>query len=252
MRKKIIAGNWKMNLNKNEVMHLYGELELSVDNLAHADVFVFAPFVYLDALNTARNNEGLLHVGAQNFYPSQAGAFTGEISINHLKDLGVNVVLVGHSERRAIFQEDEKFLKQKVDVALEGNFTVFFCCGEPEDIRESGQHFDFVEKQLRASLLHLDATKFKNVVIAYEPVWAIGTGKTASNEQANEMHKHIRSLLRIQYGDAVADHTRVLYGGSCNPINAAGLFEMPDIDGGLIGGASLKAADFMSIINAAR
>jgi triosephosphate isomerase len=252
MRKKIIAGNWKMNLNKNEAMHLFGELELSVDNLAHAEVFVFAPFVYLDTLNVARNAEGLLQVGAQNFYPAQSGAFTGEISIDHLKDLGVKTVLIGHSERRNILHEDERFLKQKVDIALANNFTVFFCCGEPEDVRERGAHFDFVEKQLRASLLHLEASNFDKVVIAYEPVWAIGTGKTASNEQANEMHQHIRGLLRGLHGESVAEQVRILYGGSCNPKNAAGLFSMSDIDGGLIGAASLEASDFMSIINAAR
>ena len=252
MRKKIIAGNWKMNLTKNEAMHLYGELEVSVDNLAHADVYVFSPFVFLDALNYARNADGLLHIGAQNFYPAQAGAYTGEISINHLKDLALSAVLVGHSERRALFHENEQFLKHKVDAALNNNFTVFFCCGEPEEIRERGEHFSFVENQLNASLFHVDAAQFKNIVIAYEPVWAIGTGKTATNEQANEMHQHIRALLSNRFGQEIAETTRILYGGSCNPTNAAGLFSMPDIDGGLIGGASLKASDFLSIINAAR
>jgi triosephosphate isomerase len=252
MRKKIIAGNWKMNLTKNEAMHLYGELEVSVDNLSHADVYVFSPYVYLDALNVAQNADGLLHVGAQNFYPAEAGAYTGEISINHLKDLGVSAVLVGHSERRALFHEHEQFLKQKVDLALENGFTVFFCCGEPEEIRERGEHFSFVENQLNASLFHVDASKFKNIVIAYEPVWAIGTGKTATNKQANEMHQHIRALLSNRFGEEIAENTRILYGGSCNPTNAAGLFSMSDIDGGLIGGASLKALDFLSIINAAR
>lgn len=252
MRKKIIAGNWKMNLTKNEALHLYGEVEVSVDNLAHAEVVVFAPHVFLDALNVAKNAEGLLSVGAQNFYPADAGAFTGEISVSHLKDLGVSTVLIGHSERRSLFNESAELLKQKVDVALQNGFTLFFCCGEPEEIRESGKHFDYVAQQLQDSLLHVDGAKFNQIVIAYEPVWAIGTGKTASNEQANEMHQHIRTLLRNQYGDEVADQTRILYGGSCNPTNAAGLFAMPDIDGGLIGGASLKAADFLSIIQAAR
>jgi triosephosphate isomerase (TIM) len=241
-----------MNLNKKEVLHLFGELELSVDNLAHAEVYVFAPFVYLDALNVARNADGLLHVGAQHFYPAQSGAFTGEISLDHLKDLGVSTVLIGHSERRNVLHEDEDFLKQKVNIALAHNFTVFFCCGEPDDVRERGTHFDFVEEQLRASLLHLEASNFKKVVIAYEPVWAIGTGKTASNEQANEMHQHIRDILRKLYGKDVAEQVRILYGGSCNPTNAAGLFSMSDIDGGLIGAASLEAGNFMSVINAAR
>ena len=252
MRKKIIAGNWKMNLTKNEALHLYGELEVSVDNLAHADVVVFAPHVFLDALNVAKNAEGLLSVGAQNFYQAESGAFTGEISVNHLKDLGVSTVLIGHSERRALFHEDAELLKRKVELALNQGFTVFFCCGEPEPIRESGQHFDYVAQQLIESLLHVDSSRFNQIVIAYEPVWAIGTGKTATNEQANEMHKHIRSLLHKQYGEQIAQQTRILYGGSCNPSNAAGLFTMSDIDGGLIGGASLKAADFLSIIYAAR
>jgi triosephosphate isomerase (TIM) len=252
MRKKIIAGNWKMNLTKNEAMHLFGELELSVDNLAHSEVFVFAPFVYLDALNTARNADGMLHLGAQNFYPAHSGAFTGEIALSHLKDLGVNTVLIGHSERRMLFHETEDFIKDKIDAAILNRFTVFFCCGEPEDIRDAGQHFDYVEKQLRGSLLHLNASSFGQVVISYEPIWAIGTGKTASNEQANEMHKHIRSLLKANYGEHIAEQTRIIYGGSCNANNSAGLFSMSDIDGGLIGGASLKASDFLSIINSAR
>ncbi len=252
MRKKIIAGNWKMNLTKNEALHLFGELELSVDNLTHAEICVFPPYVFLDALNVARNAEGLLNIGAQNFYPAESGAFTGEISVNHLKDLGLNTVLIGHSERRAIFKEDADFLKQKVDEALKQNFTIFFCCGEPEEVREAGEHFAYVENQLNDALLHIDPEHFDKVVIAYEPVWAIGTGKTASNEQANEMHQHIRALLRSRFGDSIASATRILYGGSCNPTNAAGLFSMSDIDGGLIGGASLKASDFLAIINAAR
>lgn len=252
MRKKIIAGNWKMNLTKNEALHLFGELELSVDNLTHAEICVFPPYVFLDALNVARNAEGLLNIGAQNFYPAESGAFTGEISVNHLKDLGLNTVLIGHSERRAIFKEDADFLKQKVDEALKQNFTIFFCCGEPEEVREAGEHFAYVENQLNDALLHIDPENFNKVVIAYEPVWAIGTGKTASNEQANEMHQHIRALLRSKFGGSIADATRILYGGSCNPSNAAGLFAMSDIDGGLIGGASLKASDFLAIINAAR
>ncbi len=252
MRKKIIAGNWKMNLTKKEALHLFGELELSVDSLAHAEICVFPPYVFLDALNVARNAGGLLNIGAQNFYPAESGAFTGEISVNHLKDLGLNTVLIGHSERRAIFKEDADFLKQKVDAALKQNFTIFFCCGEPEEVREAGEHFAYVENQLNDALLHIDPENFNKVVIAYEPVWAIGTGKTASNEQANEMHQHIRALLRSRFGDSIADTTRILYGGSCNPSNAAGLFAMSDIDGGLIGGASLKASDFLAIINAAR
>lgn len=252
MRKKIIAGNWKMNLTKNEALHLYGELEVSVDNLSHAEVVVFAPHVFLDALNVAKNAEGLLTIGAQNFYPAESGPFTGEISTKQLKDLDVNTVLIGHSERRTILNENEDFLKQKVDVAIQHGFTVFFCCGEPEEVRKAGQHMHFVEQQLNDSLFHLKAAEFTNIVIAYEPVWAIGTGQSATNDEANQMHQHIRSLLRSKFGDAIANNTRIVYGGSCNPRNAASLFDMSDIDGGLIGGASLKASDFLSIINAAR
>jgi len=252
MRKKIIAGNWKMNLTKREALHLFGEVELSAENMSHAEIYVFPPTLHLDALRLASNTDGLLNLGAQNFYPAMSGAFTGEISINHLLDLRVNTVLVGHSERRVLFYEDDFFVKKKVDAAIQNKMIVFFCCGEPEEVRNQNKQNDFIFEQLQNSLLHLSEEQMSNVIIAYEPVWAIGTGKTASKEQANEMHVFIRSMLKNTYGESLANQVSILYGGSCNTSNAADLFAMSDIDGGLIGGASLKAEDFISIINAAK
>jgi triosephosphate isomerase len=252
MRKKIVAANWKMNLTKKESLHLFGEVEKSVENINFAEVFCFAPFVFLDALHLAQNDDRKFAIGAQNFYPKQAGAFTGEISTSHLSDIDITNVLIGHSERRVIFGESDALIKEKVNAAIEQGFKLFFCCGEPLAVRESGEEKKFVENQLSASLLHLGAEVMSNVVIAYEPIWAIGTGETASALQANEMHEHIRSVLSKKYGDQVAHATRIIYGGSCNPTNAHELFSMPHIDGGLIGGASLKAEDFLQIIEAAK
>lgn len=252
MRKKIVAGNWKMNLSKMEAMHLYGEIELSVENMDAPDVVCFAPFVHIDALTQAQNDKSRLVLGAQNFYPAVNGAFTGEISVHHLKDLGIDTVLIGHSERREILNENDDFIKQKVDAAIQSGFNIFFCCGESLATRDAGQAKAFVAGQLRNSLLHLPINKMVDVVIAYEPIWAIGTGLTATKEEANEMHQHIRSVLTNTFNATVANETRILYGGSCNPSNAADLFGMSDIDGGLIGGASLQAQDFLKIIHAAK
>lgn len=250
MRKKIVAGNWKMNLNKAEALDLAKVLNDADFDTAKVDVLLFSPSVYLDALSGLNLNR--VKLGAQNFYPADKGAFTGEIALSHLTDLKIQNVLVGHSERRILFGENHDFLKQKVDAALQSGMRVFFCCGEPENVRDADEQNDYVEKQLRDSLLHLSADQLNHVVIAYEPVWAIGTGKTASNEQANTMHGFIRDLVRTTHGDSSAEAMQILYGGSCNPANAQGLFEASDIDGGLIGGASLNVSDFSSIIAAAR
>ncbi len=252
MRKKIVAGNWKMNLTKTEALHLYGEIELSVENIEDVDVFCFAPYVHFDALTQAQNYKSRLALGAQNFYPANKGAFTGEISVNHLRDMAIETVLIGHSERREVLKESDAFIKQKVNVAAESEFKIFFCCGESLQVREAGNAKAFVEEQLRNSLIHISIEDFKNVVIAYEPIWAIGTGLTASKEEANEMHQHIRSVLAASYNTTIANETYILYGGSCNASNAADLFGMSDIDGGLIGGASLNAQDFIKIIKAAK
>lgn len=247
MRKKIIAANWKMNLTKSEALDLAEKVNAIANKSDNAEVYLFVPAVFLDAL-THENLENYT-VGAQNFYPASAGAFTGEISISHLLDFQVSAVLVGHSERRILFGESDDFLKSKVDAALNAGLRVFFCCGEPEDVRNQNLQNDFVSKQLQSALFHLAAEQLENVVIAYEPIWAIGTGKTATKEQANEMHIFIRSLLSNTYGADVARNIQILYGGSCNASNARELFSMSDIDGGLIGGASLKSAEFREIIN---
>ncbi len=250
MREKIVAGNWKMNLDKSQALDLANSNN-SVDfNSNKVEVLVFSPAVYFDSLGALALAN--IRLGAQNFYPAQNGAFTGEISLAHLNDFGIKNVLVGHSERRMLFGENHNFLKQKVDAAIASGLRVFFCCGEPDDIREANKQNEYVERQLRESLLHLSTNELKNVVIAYEPVWAIGTGKTASNEQANTMHRFIRDLIASTHGASSAESIQILYGGSCNAQNAEGLFSESDIDGGLIGGASLKKDDFKSIIQAAQ
>jgi triosephosphate isomerase len=247
MRKKIIAANWKMNLTKSQALELAVKSNFTAEKYDNSEVYLFVPAVFFDAL--IHQNLRNCFLGAQNFYPASAGAFTGEISINHLLDFQISAVLVGHSERRILFGENDVFLKSKVDVALKAGLRVFFCCGEPEEVRNQNLQNDFVSKQLQSSLFHLEAEQIENVVIAYEPVWAIGTGYSATKEQANEMHIFIRSLLAKKYGALLAEKIRILYGGSCNAANAKELFSMSDIDGGLIGGASLKSAEFTEIIN---
>ena len=250
MRKKTVAGNWKMNLSKDEAIKLFGEIEArSEDVQDEVNMYVFAPFIYLDALITAKNSDSRILIGAQNFYPADKGAYTGEVSITQLKNLGVDAVLIGHSERREHFGETNEFIKQKVDAAIQAGLTPIFCCGEPLSVRESGTQNDYVQTQLEESLFHLSVTDFDKVVIAYEPIWAIGTGKTATKEEAEDMHKFIRSLVLLKYRQVTADLATILYGGSCTPSNAKELFAMPNVDGGLIGGASLKAQDFLEIAN---
>lgn len=244
MRKHIVAGNWKMNLSEAEAIQLAKEVgQINVEN---AELIIFPPAIYIPAISKL----GLsLHIGAQNFYPKDKGAFTGEISINQLKDIGVSHVLVGHSERRTILKEDNEFLKEKVNAALELGIHVIFCCGEELIIREKGTENEFIKNQLMESLFHLSAEQIVQVTIAYEPIWAIGTGLTASKEQAEAMHLFIRESLAQKYGNEVANEISILYGGSCNPSNAEELFACPNVDGGLIGGAALKSADFSSIAN---
>ena len=246
MRKKIVAGNWKMNLLHKEALQLASSLN---EQEIPADVIriVFPPFIYISELI---NNSQNVFVGAQNFHPKEAGAFTGEVSINQLKDLGVEYVLVGHSERRMYSNESNEFLKEKVDAALKLGIHVIFCCGESLEIRDANTHESFVINQLNSSLFHLSSEELKNVTIAYEPIWAIGTGRTASSQQAEEMHACIRKSIEDKYSQEVADSISILYGGSCNASNANELFACPNVDGGLIGGASLKALDFHAISTA--
>ena len=247
MRKKIVAGNWKMNLSFDEAEKLNSSIDEALDKNSYGcEVYNFVPSIYLkDTIDNSKN----VQIGAQNGYPAKNGAFTGEISMNQLSGIGTKAVLIGHSERRQIFNETDAFLKEKVDAAIEENIKIFFCCGESLEQRESGKYEAVVIDQLKNSLFHLSAEDFKKTVIAYEPIWAIGTGKTASPEQANAMHKSIRQAISQAYSPAIAEGTSLLYGGSCNPANAKTLLSQSDIDGGLIGGASLKPEDFMTIIS---
>lgn len=245
MRKKIVAGNWKMNLTKAEAVTLYQEIQK--ENLpSNVEVMVFSPFLFLDTL--INNKTTSISVGAQNFHAEAKGAFTGEVSYSQLLDLGIKHALVGHSERRILFQEDNKTIQSKVNAAISNDLQIIFCCGEPLDVRESGKHIEYVLQQLAESIFHLSVTDFQKIVIAYEPIWAIGTGKTATPEQAEEMHAAIRKAIASHYSTTAAESISILYGGSCNAKNAKELFSKPNIDGGLIGGASLKAEDFVAII----
>ena len=247
MRKKIVAGNWKMNLVSEEANTLFDKIS---DQLSGSDeplVLVFPPSIFLRELS--KKSSKTVAIGAQNFYPKEKGAFTGEISVTQVQDCGATHVLIGHSERRAYFQETDSFLKEKVESALAYNLGIVFCCGEPLEIREKNQEMEYVKKQLENSLFHLSGADISKCVIAYEPVWAIGTGKTASIEQAEEMHFAIRSWLSGTYGQQVADSISILYGGSCTAANAKELFSCPNVDGGLIGGAALDAEAFLQIIH---
>lgn len=247
MAQKIVAGNWKMNLDNNQAFELVDGLNGKLEE-SDVRVVLFPPALYV--LPIAKMNQGKYEVGTQNFYPKASGAYTGEISIEQIKSVGGSVGLIGHSERREYFGEDNALLKSKVDFAIENAFDFIFCCGEPLSIREAGKEQAFVKNQLDESLFHLSSEQIKGGVIAYEPIWAIGTGKTASTEQAEEMHADIRSWIVEKYGLEIASSISILYGGSCKPDNAKALFSCPNIDGGLIGGASLKTDDFCAIINA--
>lgn len=256
MRKKIVAGNWKMNLNRNEAISLTEAVNLFCQqnyqelNLKNIDVVLAPPFVYLDSCSKVITNTKRLFISAQNCHTEEKGAYTGEISVPMLASLGISHVIIGHSERRILFHEDHEILATKVKAALKFDLIPVFCIGEVLSQREAEQHFEVIEKQLYESLFSLDVSDFCKVVIAYEPVWAIGTGITATPAQAQEMHLHIRKVIGHKYGLQVAENTSILYGGSCNAANSAELFSMPDVDGGLIGGASLKAVDFITIIQA--
>lgn len=243
MRKKIVAGNWKMNLLISEAKKLVQDL--SDFKESSVEMILFPPALFIQEVIGCKNE--LIQVGAQNFYPKDKGAFTGEISMTQLKDMGVSHVLVGHSERRAYFFENEEFLKNKIDAAIENNLTPVFCCGESLEIRELNKELSFVKQQLIDSLFHLSEEQITECVIAYEPVWAIGTGMTATVAQAEEMHKAIRSWIEERYNKTVADSISILYGGSCNAKNAEELFACPNVDGGLIGGASLESEAFLTI-----
>ncbi|MHA8050349.1 triose-phosphate isomerase [Aquirufa sp. ROCK-SH2] len=249
MRKKIVAGNWKMNKTASEALELANEVSKLVKSDVSADVQVImaTPALYLSDVNKAIAGISNLAVAAQNCHEKASGAYTGEISAPMLASAGVNYVILGHSERRQYFNETNAQLAAKVDAALANGLTPLFCCGESLELREGGNFLEYVAQQLTESLFHLSADDFAKVVIAYEPIWAIGTGLTASSDQAQEMHAYLRAHLAKQYGQAAADACSILYGGSCNAQNAQELFACADVDGGLIGGASLKAGDFITI-----
>ncbi|MDP4636807.1 MAG: triose-phosphate isomerase [Crocinitomicaceae bacterium] len=245
MRKNIVAGNWKMNLSSEQAFNLLNDCNSLVDSVEGVQLMVFPPALFIQQL--IGNSSDHIFFGAQNCYPADKGAFTGEISIAQFKSIGVNHFLVGHSERREIFHEDNAFIKQKVDAILTAGSLVMFCCGEPLEIRENNTQMEYVRKQLDESLFHLSNTEIVNCSIAYEPVWAIGTGKTASSAQAEEMHAAIRTWIKEKYSEEISNAISILYGGSCNPTNAKELFACPNVDGGLIGGASLEAESFINI-----
>lgn len=252
MRKQIVAGNWKMNKDLKEGEQLTREiLEMVKKEVNHNTGIVLAPpFIHLNSIAEIIKGNSLISLGAQNCHQQPSGAFTGEISASMLKSLDVQYVILGHSERREHFQESDELLAQKIDIVLENGMIPIFCCGESLETREANQQVSFVNSQLQKSLFHLSEQDFQKIVIAYEPIWAIGTGKTATSDQAQEMHANIREQISNKYGQRVADDTTILYGGSCKPSNAGELFAQPDVDGGLIGGASLKARDFVDIIKA--
>jgi triosephosphate isomerase len=253
MRQKIVAGNWKMNKTRDEGLALVSELSnMIADEVSgNVQVVLCPPSIYLAAVGKMIQSSGSIALGAQNCHQKASGAYTGEVSAAMLRSIGVQYVILGHSERRQYFAESNSLLKEKTDIALETGLTPVFCCGESLELREQGVYIDFVRNQLTESLFHLSNEQLKHLVIAYEPIWAIGTGKTASNAQAQEMHAALREHLASRYGQETAQEMRILYGGSVNASNAAELFASPDVDGGLVGGASLKSREFTDIVKAA-
>jgi len=251
MRKKIVAGNWKMNMNLEEGLNF----AKSVDRFfrekpaSKAEVILCTPFIHLAGVSEILKNSKVA-LGAQNCASEPSGAYTGEVSAAMIKSTGAQYVIIGHSERRSYYHEDDRLLNKKTLLAINAGLKAIFCCGEVKAEREEGRHLIIVKRQLEEGLFTLPAESMKMIVIAYEPVWAIGTGLTATSEQAQEMHHYIRGLVREKYGKECAEGMTILYGGSCKPSNAAELFSKPDVDGGLIGGASLKKEDFAAIAEA--
>jgi len=248
MRKKIVAGNWKMNKNLQEGVALAIELTEVVKN-PNCGVVICTPFIHLASVAEVIKGSAI-ELGAENCADKASGAYTGEVSAEMVKSTGAQYVILGHSERRQYYNETPEILKEKVQLALANGLKVIFCIGETLEEREANKQNEVVKAELAGSVYNLTAEEFKNIVIAYEPIWAIGTGKTATAEQAEEIHAYIRSTIAEVYGAEVAENTTILYGGSCKASNAPELFAKPDIDGGLIGGASLKAPDFKGIIDA--
>ncbi|ANH80752.1 triose-phosphate isomerase [Niabella ginsenosidivorans] len=251
MRQQIAAANWKMNLTYVEGQQLLKDIfDENIETKDNQEVIFGIPFPYLMMANEKVNTLKNFYVAAQNCSNKKSGAYTGEVSVDMLKSIDIKYCIIGHSERREYFNESNLDISEKVDLLLGAGMKPIFCCGEPLSIRDAGTQNEYVEKQLQESLFHVSAEELKNVVIAYEPIWAIGTGKTATTSQAQEMHAFIRSAIAKQYGQEVADAVSILYGGSVKAGNAKELFACPDVDGGLVGGASLVAVDFVEIIKA--
>jgi len=250
MRKKIVAGNWKMNMDLAEGLKFAEAIDTYFKSKpSKAEVILCTPFIHLAGASEILKN-GSVRLGAQNCASETAGAYTGEVSASMIKSTGAQYVIIGHSERRSYYHEDDKLLNKKTSLAIASGLKVIFCCGEVQKERESEKHFEVVRKQLEDGLFTLSPDDLKNIVIAYEPVWAIGTGLTATPGQAQEMHKYIRGLISGKYGKEIAEDLTILYGGSCKPSNAVEIFSNPDVDGGLIGGASLKKEDYVAIVEA--
>lgn len=250
MRKKIVAGNWKMNETLQEGVALAKEInEALTADKPNCGVVICTPFIHLASVAQVIDQE-VVALGAEDCADKEKGAYTGEVSAAMVKSTGAQYVILGHSERREYYHETPEILKEKVQLALANGLKVIFCCGETLEEREANKQEEVVKAELEGSVFNLTAEEWKNIVLAYEPIWAIGTGKTATAEQAEEMLAYIRAIVAEKYGNEVAEDTSILYGGSCKPSNASELFAKPNIDGGLIGGASLKVADFKGIIDA--
>ena len=250
MRKNIVAGNWKMNTTLQEGVKLAEEVNAALGTFKpNCDVIICTPFTHLASV-AAVIDQNKLGLGAENCANQVKGAYTGEVSAAMVASTGATYVILGHSERRQYYGENSAILSEKLALALQNGLTPIFCIGEVLEERENGTYNDVVKKQIEDALFNLSAEDFSKIILAYEPVWAIGTGKTATADQAEDMHAHIRNTIAAKYGKEVADNTSILYGGSCKPSNAAELFAKPDVDGGLIGGAALKCEDFMGIVKA--
>lgn len=249
MRKNIVAGNWKMNTTIQEGISLaQGINGLLKNTTKNCDVVICVPFTHLTSVNAVINHT-LVGLGAENCADKEKGAYTGEVSAQMIASTGANYVIIGHSERRQYYGETNEILLSKTKLALENNLTPIFCVGEVLEERENGSYNDVIKSQVEA-LFELNEAEFAKIIIAYEPIWAIGTGKTATSDQAQDMHAHIRSVISAKYGEQIANDISILYGGSCKPSNAKEIFAKPDVDGGLIGGAALEASSFMGIIEA--
>jgi triosephosphate isomerase len=249
MRKQIVAGNWKMNNDLEASKSLVKKIAKGLKKIKVKNTRVIVAPTFVSLAKVASKVKGSkIEVAAQNMHQAKSGAFTGEVSAEMLKSVGVEIVILGHSERREYFGETDAILAKKVDAALENNMEIIFCFGEVLADRKAGKHFEVVENQIKNALFHLDAPAWKNIILAYEPVWAIGTGETASPEQAQEMHAFIRKIIADEFNDDVAENVSILYGGSVNPGNAKEIFSKEDVDGGLIGGAALKDDSFLALV----